>query len=238
MIARAFGRERRARGANSAHIAARGEREVLDDYAEGSAALSRIAGFSDAVFAIAITLLVLDLKAPEVLHGQPRELVRSVAGLWPKFFSFLLSFAVIYIFWVGHHRMFQHIRRSDAGLLWLNSLLLLCVVFLPFPAALFGEHENHPFAVTLYALSMGLTSLVSTLLWRYVTRDRRLVAVDLDQHVVTHYLVRALVPMAMFFVSAAVAQVSVWAGVAMWPLILPVQALVLRRYPLPEAAHR
>ena len=92
--------------------------------------------FSDAVFAIVITLLVLPLTAEIELPEGGQDLAAHVWEQWPRVLSFLVSFLVIGQFWIAHHHMFEHIRRYDQGLLWLNLVSLLTVSFMPFPTAL------------------------------------------------------------------------------------------------------
>ncbi len=159
---------------------------------EGRGELQRLELFSDAVFAIAITLLVLELKVP----GD--DAVRAAGGLGhaliaeiPRFAAYFISFVVIGNYWILHHEMFRRLRRSDEALVGLNLLLLLLVAFLPFPVALFGEHRRDPVAVGFYAVAVALTGLVLNLLWIHATRNRRLVAPDLDARVVRFVTFRA-----------------------------------------------
>lgn len=94
----------------------------------------RIEAFSDGVFAVAITLLVLNLQVPQLAASAvSRELVAKLIELWPKLLIYVLSFVIVGIYWVAHHNSFHYIERSDRTLLWLNLLLLLCIVFIPFP---------------------------------------------------------------------------------------------------------
>src|ERR1041385_9184169 len=102
-----------------------------------SSETARLEAFSDGVYAIAITLLVLDLKVPMVQDGK---LASALLHQWPMYFAFLISFAFIGIMWVNHHRLFNHIRRCDNRLLFLNLLLLLGVTVVPFPTALLAAH--------------------------------------------------------------------------------------------------
>src|SRR5437870_12237071 len=102
-----------------------------------TAETSRIEAVSDGVFAIAITLLILDIKIPPAGGG---DLYVELIGQWPSYFSFLVSFAFIGIMWMNHHRLFTHIARSDDVLLILNLLLLLGVVVVPFPTAVLALH--------------------------------------------------------------------------------------------------
>jgi len=102
-----------------------------------TAETSRIEAFSDGVFAIAITLLILEIKVPPPGSG---ELSLALARQWPSYLSFLMSFAFIGIMWINHHRLFTHIARSDDVLLILNLLLLLGVIVVPFPTAVLATH--------------------------------------------------------------------------------------------------
>jgi uncharacterized membrane protein len=102
---------------------------------------SRVEAFSDGVFAIAITLLILDVHVPT---GPTGSLGSALARQWPTYVSFLISFAFIGIMWVNHHRLFNHIRRSDNLLMFLNLLLLLGVTVVPFPTALLANRYPFP----------------------------------------------------------------------------------------------
>ena len=102
-----------------------------------SAATSRLEAFSDGVFAIAITLLVLELHVPET---GDRSLARALAHEWPQFAAYLTSFLIIGIMWVNHHSMFREITRVDRPLLFLNLLLLLWTALLPFPTELIARY--------------------------------------------------------------------------------------------------
>ena len=104
-----------------------------------SSETSRVEAFSDGVFAIAITLLILDVHVPSASQGN---LGAALIRQWPTYVAYLISFAFIGIMWVNHHRLFNHIRRSDNRLLFLNLLLLLGVTVVPFPTALLAAHAD------------------------------------------------------------------------------------------------
>ena len=93
--------------------------------------LERLVNFSDAVIAIAITLLVVQFSVP----AASEDVGEALLDRWPQFLSFILSFFVIGIFWMAHHRIFRYVARMDQGLLWLNLLFLMCIAFLPYPTA-------------------------------------------------------------------------------------------------------
>jgi len=142
----------------------------------------RIEFFSDAVFAVAITLLILDVKVPELAVGQ--TLWQGLWLIWPKLLSYAVSFSVIGIFWAGHHIMFHYIKRADRVLLWLNTLLLMFISAIPFAAALIGEYRNEPVAVALYAVLQTLSGLMFWFIWIYASRKRRLIRPDMPAHLV------------------------------------------------------
>lgn len=145
---------------------------------EGGAEMGRIVYFSDAVFAIAITLLVLQIRVPAGL--SPTELTPALVEMWPKFLSYLISFTVIGSFWRAHHRIFRHIEAYDAHLIHLNLLFLMCVAFLPFSASLIGEYGSQPVAFEIYASNVAATGLLLGVAWWHATRDGRLTGGDLD----------------------------------------------------------
>ncbi|MFL5800940.1 MAG: TMEM175 family protein [Roseiflexaceae bacterium] len=144
--------------------------------AEQSKETGRVEAFSDGVFAIAITLLVLDIKVPRDLPESTR-LLDALLALWPAYFAFVTSFATIGIMWINHHRLFTLIKRSDQMLLVLNSLLLLGITFVPFPTALLSEYIGEPdqqIAALVYSGTFVLTAICFNLLWRYASHKNRL----------------------------------------------------------------
>ncbi|MFD7154023.1 TMEM175 family protein [Kribbella sp. NPDC059898] len=134
---------------------------------------NRLEAFSDGVFAIAITLLVLELHAPKLEGGQ--RLWPALLDEWPQFAAYLASFAILGIMWVNHHSMFRQIQRADRGLMFLNLLLLLWVTLLPFPTSLFAEHledktSNGHVAAAVYSATLTLAAIAFSLIWWYVLR--------------------------------------------------------------------
>ncbi|HLO52365.1 MAG TPA: TMEM175 family protein [Kamptonema sp.] len=139
----------------------------------------RIEAFSDGVFAIAITLLVLEIKVPHHNTVETSGLVSALLSLWPSYLAFLTSFATILVMWVNHHRIFSLVRRSDHLFFYWNGLLLLFVTFIPFPTAVLAEYLTHPeakIAATVYAGTFLAIALAFQGLWRHVSRGGRLLA--------------------------------------------------------------
>jgi uncharacterized membrane protein len=180
----------------------------------------RIEAFSDGVLSIVITLLVLQLSIPIVSAGAAdAELSQRLIELLPKLFSYVISFAIVGIFWVGHHSLFHFIISADRTLLWLNNLFLLCVGFIPFPAALLGAYGTRRVAVIVYGGSLALTGLTLALIWGYATHDRRLVRHDLDPQAVRMGLKRILLGPALYGLSIALCFLSLWISLAIYVLV-------------------
>jgi TMEM175 potassium channel family protein len=148
---------------------------------------ARIEAFSDGVFAIAITLLVLDLKVPRELRGEA-ELWRALVAQWPSYLSFLTSFATILIMWINHHRMFTLIGRSDHRLMVYNGLLLLGVTVVPFPTSLIAQylrHDGERFAALIFNGTYIYLAICFNLLWRWAAVGDRLLDRDASREAVT-----------------------------------------------------
>jgi len=136
----------------------------------------RVEAFSDGVFAIAITLLILEIKVPA---SGGAHLSDDLAAQWPSYLSFLGSFVTIGVMWINHHRLFTLIDRTDNRLLFLNLLLLLGVTWIPFPTAVIAEHvgkEGDRTAALLYAVSFFIIAIFFNVLWRHATGGGRLLA--------------------------------------------------------------
>ncbi len=178
-------------------------------------ALDRIIFFSDAVFAIAITLLALELRVPEMPINQvATQMPRELAAMTPKFISFILSFLIIGSYWAAHHRDFQYIKRYDQRLIWINLLLLMFVAFLPFPTAMLGNYPAQQFTVTLYAACLALMGFVRAWLWWYASKNYRLIDRELDPRRIARLNRRGLIVPLIFLLSIVVAMSNPL--VAMW----------------------
>jgi len=165
----------------------------------------RIETLADSVFAIAMTLLVLDLRVPEVLGS--RELLSALVGMWPKFVSFVLGFVLLGTVWVNHHYQFHFIRRADRMLLWVNLFLLMVASALPFGVAVLGHHWANSVATALYGAFMLAAGSCLYANWTYATRSRRLVDGALSEAAVQAMKARirlGLVGYGLAFVSAFV----------------------------------
>jgi uncharacterized membrane protein len=128
----------------------------------------RVEAFSDGVIAIIVTLLIFEVRLPEVPGGSNAAMWDAVAAVAPKFLGFTVSFFTVAIFWVNHHHFFSRITHTDWKLLWANNLLLFFLAIVPFTTAVLGDHLDSSVAAFLYALNLGLAAASFTLMGYYV----------------------------------------------------------------------
>jgi uncharacterized membrane protein len=132
----------------------------------------RVEAFSDGVFGIAMTLLVIEIKVPSHELVAANGLAHSLAALWPSYLAFVTSFVTVLVIWAHHHWMFALINKNDHAFLYWNGLLLLFVTFVPFPTALLAEYLLHPearVAANLYTGTFLAISLAFGALWRHAS---------------------------------------------------------------------
>lgn len=179
-------------------------------------AVDRLTAFSDGVFAIAITLLVLQFEVPR-FDGEPtaRQLGEALAAQRTNFFSYVLSFAVLGTFWAGHHRMFGRVQRIDSGVLWINLLFLFFCALLPYPTNLLGDYAPNVVAVVTYALTLAATALAAAALWWYLAR-RGLLTPDTPPALIRVTGLRLLVVAGVFLVSVPVAFIDGNVAMFVW----------------------
>jgi TMEM175 potassium channel family protein len=198
-------RERSARSARSA-VADMLERRMGRD-------VERIAFFSDAVFAIAITLLSVRIAVPP----DAKDLGRALLDNWPAYLSYALTFYVIGMYWITDHAMFRVLQRYDGLLLRTNLLFLATIAFLPFPTEVIGRYAPQTPAVVLYAGCVVACSLAQTLVW--VAADRHgLLHPDLPRSVVRFYRWRGVLRSVPFLVSIPISFIAPLAAMFVWAL--------------------
>ncbi len=145
----------------------------------------RVEAFSDGVFAIAMTLLVLELHAPKDSEiQQAGNLAVAILQMWPSFIAFVLGFSFVLVGWINHHRVFTHIRRVDGAFLLLNGMLLMLFTLVPYPIAVLATHINGPdakTAIVLYSTFSLLVAIGYQCVWRYASHNGRLLRRDMDK---------------------------------------------------------
>jgi TMEM175 potassium channel family protein len=146
----------------------------------------RIEAFSDGVFAIAITLLIVEIKVPQ--NVSPGGLSRALLNLWPSYLAFLTSFCTIGMMWVNHHRLFTMIRSADETLIAINLLLLLAIAWVPFPTAVLAAYLNRSdqrVAAVLYSGTFLVIAIIFNLLWWYGVRKGHVPHASAASHPIT-----------------------------------------------------
>ena len=192
---------------------------------------SRIEAFSDGVFAIAITLLVIEIGVP---HVEGTTLLGALVEQWPSYLGYVISFLQIGVIWANHHNRFRFIVRSDHILLFLNILFLMCVAFIPFPTALLADYlqgTERSTAGAIYAGTLAVTAVFFTLLWLYAAANYRLVDRRLDPSLLRAMTRRYVAGMVAYLVTFLLAFVNVTASL----FLIVVLALL---FVLPEPGER
>lgn len=139
----------------------------------------RIEAFSDGVFAIAITLLILELRVPEGSEGHHLSLAVSLRHLWPSYFAYILSFLIVGIYWANHHFVFKLYKGTNHIFNLLNVFFLMCISFLPFPTSVLAQHmrdmADEKTAVAFYTFGLLLPALAWLMMWLYASKGHRLI---------------------------------------------------------------
>ncbi len=162
--------------------------------------------FSDAVFAIALTLLAIDLKVPEGLAGGGGYyLLSALFNLWPNFLSYVISFGLIAVYWYNYHKVIHYAAEVDDNTISSNIVFLFFVTIMPFMASMLGRYGNESIAVILYAAWLALGSVVLFLLWRHIQRKNLLVEKALDKRYFDYLSIRTLFPIVIALLSMVIA---------------------------------
>jgi len=194
--------------------------------------LDRLVNFSDAVFAIAATLLVLTIGFS--LRLQPPDLDRKLwhefGDVLPQVLAYALSFFVIARLWLGHHRMFKMIRRIDGRFISLNLAVLGLVALVPFPTDVYGNYINERPALIVYCVAISAPSVASAVMFHYAAQGNRLTAPSTPREWVIHSQLRALSIPAVFLSSIPISFISVGLAQLWWLWMVPLRVYLARRY--------
>jgi uncharacterized membrane protein len=187
---------------------------------------TRLISFSDGVFAIAVTLLVFNLKVPQIPEADVhRDLPGAILAMMPHFTVYLLSFLVIAIYWIFHHRMMNMVVRMDTRFLWMNIWYLSVIAFIPFPTALFGAYASETFSLVFYICSLLLVGFLSTLMLGYACYKYRLVNKDIPVPMVKYLFFRQFITLFVFLTAIPLAFLDLrWARYYMF-LVFPLNWL-------------
>jgi uncharacterized membrane protein len=200
-------------------------------YGRDTVEFGRVLAFTDGLFAIAMTLLVVSIAVPTLSQGDSiHELADALDDLVPNFVSFFISFAVIGRYWLAHHRFVALLGSMDQALISLTLLYLAFIAFLPFPTALLGEYFENPLSIVIYAVNVALVSSMEVVLYRHAYRAE-LLARRPTAEVYRFGAAMSLAPVIFFIVSIPLAFVSTVLAACSWFLGVPLAAIADRWRP-------
>jgi uncharacterized membrane protein len=200
-------------------------------YKRGSEEFARVLAFSDGLFAIAMTLLVVAIGVPALSDAESvDELADALNDKSSELISFVLSFAVIGRYWLAHHQFFSRLGWIDGGMIAINLVYLASIAFLPFPTDLLGTYFENPLAVSIYAVSVAIVSGLEVVLLRHAQR-REMLLERLPDEIYRWAVFESTTPVAFFLASVPIAFVSTTAAVACWLLAIPFATLLGRWQP-------
>jgi uncharacterized membrane protein len=210
-----------------------GDREGVDDL-NATTETIRLETFSDGVFAIAITLLVLEIKVPSIAEARAvGGLWRALGQRWPSYLGYIISFITLGIMWANHHAIFQYIRRADRVFLLLHVLFLMCISFLPFPTAVLAAHLAAPdervTAVVFYSATLTAIAMAYNAVWWYGVSGGRLLGREVDPDGLHTISQRYRLGPPAYLVSVGLAYVSVAASLTLHVVLALLFALPERR---------
>lgn len=192
---------------------------------EGHLAYDRVLFFSDAVFAIAITLLVVDIRVPDVVHNASSQLQSNKY----RILGFAISFLVIGLFWMGHHRLFRYIKALDRSAIFLNLLFLGTIAFLPYPTALLvASSTKQPGATVFYAACVAGAGVMELAVWLYAIRVKNLVPASVSPSLRRAELAQLLPTPVVFALSIPVAFAAPGLAPFTWILLVPIGRILPR----------
>jgi uncharacterized membrane protein len=200
-------------------------------YGRESVEFARVLTFTDGLFAIAMTLLVVSIAVPTISDTHSvGDLAAALDDLIPNFISFFISFAVIGRYWLAHHQSISLLEAMDQGFIALNLVYLAFIAFLPFPTALLGEYFSNPLSIVIYATNVAIVSGMEVMLFRHAYRFD-LLRRKPPPEVYRYGVVASLSPVAVFMASIPFAFISTTLAVAIWLLGIPFGIAWHRRAP-------
>ena len=193
--------------------------------------VDRVISFSDAVFAFAITLMALSIDIPDLpTHLTQSELLDKLYDLYPQFESYIISFAVIAIFWVSYHQVFNHIKGSHITMVYLNLLFLLLITLLSLSTSLVINYGTYQIPYVIYCFIVIMTSSLLATIWWHATRNKRLVDKNLHPLFIKGVFVNLISIPIVFTISIIISFVNLEIAQYFWLIIAPLNITIKRRY--------
>jgi uncharacterized membrane protein len=194
---------------------------------------NRLETLVDGIFAIAMTLLVLGINPPKPLEAlAPAVLFGMIYNLIPQIFLFVVAFLVIALFWLSHHRQFHFVHKVDPPLVWINILLLIAIVFVPFSTDVAGDYPGVLSAVLLFHANMLLVGLLFAVQWRHICHHEHLCEPVPEEKIIRNWFLRlSLVPV-IALIAGVIAIVNPPLSLLTY-IVLPIGNYLLRQVPSP-----
>ena len=188
--------------------------------------------FSDAIFAFSITFMALSIQLPNFSANiAESDLTRKLSQmLVPSIIHYVISFTVVGVYWISYHRIFNHIRRADITLIWLNLLFLLFISLVAYFTGLLTTYGTHRIVVITFAGIMSATGFTLCILWWYATHNKYLVDKDIHPHLVRYFLLRSLASPLIFLISIGISFINVQLSQFFWALILPIGIIIYMKH--------
>lgn len=192
----------------------------------------RVSFFSDAVYAIAMTLLVVELRVPALLGNaaDPQAMLAALNEEFPVMLSFFIGFLLIGRYWLAHHQFWSGLRAVDARLIGINLVYLAFIAFLPFPVGLIGRYEANPISFLIFATCMALISGLEVVMFAYAAR-KDLTRAPVSAAVYRYGLIASGAPVVLFVLSMPVAFINTTLALCCWLLMIPWSAFLRQRAP-------
>jgi len=193
--------------------------------------VEHVISFSDAVFAFAITLMALSIDIPDLPSNLTQsELLDKLYGLFPQFESYIISFAVIAIFWVSYHQVFNHIKGSHIIMVYLNLLFLLLITLLSLSTSLVINYGGYHIPYIIYSLMVILTSSLLAMIWWHATKDKLLIDKNLHQFYIKGVMINLISIPLVFTVSIIISFVNLDIAEYFWLVIAPLNIAIKQKY--------
>ncbi|HUZ17014.1 MAG TPA: TMEM175 family protein [Spirochaetia bacterium] len=177
----------------------------------------RLEAFSDSVYAIVITLLILEIRIPDV---RPDALAHALVGLLPEVFTYVLSFFVVALYWFSHHRVAQQVKQIDGMFIWLNMIWLLFVTVMPFPAALLGRYPLQPLPTAIYGIDLVLANVTGFVILGYMKNHPQLCHSVVDSMVLRRQLPSYAITNGIYIVAIALSWYAAWISYLLYAAVL------------------
>ena len=193
--------------------------------------LEHVISFSDAIFAFAITLMALSIDIPDLPSNLTQsELLDKLYALFPQFESYIISFAVIAIFWVSYHQVFNHIKGSHIIMVYLNLLFLLLITLLSLSTSLVINYGGYHIPYIIYSLMVILTSSLLAMIWWHATKDKLLIDKNLHQFYIKGVMINLISIPLVFTVSIIISFINLDIAEYFWLVIAPLNIAIKQKY--------